>query len=279
MNALYLTVIIMTISSFYIWYEINKHLYNEPYMDEIFHVRQTLKYCIEKDWFSWDIKITTPPGLYIIATIASMIYEFLFYPFMIFKNKNDSYHDIEMYLRQLICSVSGLRLLNLFFGIGIIIVFKKIISEPSVEEKNKNGEKSKNQLENFLKLMILANFPISFFFHHLYYTDSGSTFFIFLSFYTQKTTHPILSGIFGFFALTFRQTNIIWISFIALYHIIYIYSIQIKRNERTRTIKSLLKFVILNVPKIFKELWPHLINLILFVLFVYKNNGIVLGMK
>ncbi|VDO24106.1 unnamed protein product [Haemonchus placei] len=37
----------------------------EPYMDEIFHVRQTRKYC-SGNW-SWDPMITTPPALYILG--------------------------------------------------------------------------------------------------------------------------------------------------------------------------------------------------------------------
>ncbi|VDM63041.1 unnamed protein product [Angiostrongylus costaricensis] len=37
----------------------------EPYMDEIFHVRQTRKYC-NGNW-SWDPMITTPPALYLLS--------------------------------------------------------------------------------------------------------------------------------------------------------------------------------------------------------------------
>jgi len=36
-----------------------------PYMDEIFHVPQTQKYCAGK-WMEWDEKITTLPGLYVL---------------------------------------------------------------------------------------------------------------------------------------------------------------------------------------------------------------------
>ncbi|CAG8471450.1 451_t:CDS:2 [Scutellospora calospora] len=33
-----------------------------PYMDEIFHISQAQKYC-EGNYFEWDPKLTTPPGL------------------------------------------------------------------------------------------------------------------------------------------------------------------------------------------------------------------------
>ncbi|KAK6057595.1 DIE2/ALG10 family protein [Cooperia oncophora] len=41
------------------------HYVPEPYMDEIFHVRQTRKYC-SGNW-SWDPMITTPPALYVLG--------------------------------------------------------------------------------------------------------------------------------------------------------------------------------------------------------------------
>ncbi|KAK6727574.1 hypothetical protein RB195_005328 [Necator americanus] len=37
----------------------------DPYMDEIFHIRQTRRYC-SGNW-SWDPMITTPPALYILG--------------------------------------------------------------------------------------------------------------------------------------------------------------------------------------------------------------------
>lgn len=40
-----------------------------PYMDEEFHAEQTITY-IKGDWRTWNPKITTPPGLYILATLV-----------------------------------------------------------------------------------------------------------------------------------------------------------------------------------------------------------------
>lgn len=39
----------------------------EPWMDEIFHVPQTLQYIRDHDFVTWDPKITTPPGLYYVG--------------------------------------------------------------------------------------------------------------------------------------------------------------------------------------------------------------------
>jgi hypothetical protein len=40
-----------------------------PYMDEIFHVPQALAYC-QGNLHTWDDKITTYPGLYIVSAIT-----------------------------------------------------------------------------------------------------------------------------------------------------------------------------------------------------------------
>lgn len=42
-----------------------------PYMDEPFHVGQTLAYFETNDFTQWDPKITTPPGLYIVGYAAA----------------------------------------------------------------------------------------------------------------------------------------------------------------------------------------------------------------
>ena len=41
----------------------------DPYMDEVFHVPQTIKYCAGQ-FSSWDPKITTFPGTYVAALAA-----------------------------------------------------------------------------------------------------------------------------------------------------------------------------------------------------------------
>ncbi|CAN9297458.1 unnamed protein product [Alternaria sp. RS040] len=45
-----------------LWYAEVRHEVPNPYLDEYFHIPQAQKYC--KGDYSWDPKITTPPGLY-----------------------------------------------------------------------------------------------------------------------------------------------------------------------------------------------------------------------
>ena len=51
-----------------------KNTIPEPYIDEIFHLRQCQTYCDYK-FTQWDDKITTPPGLYIIGFVYSKLIE------------------------------------------------------------------------------------------------------------------------------------------------------------------------------------------------------------
>ena len=43
-----------------------------PLIDEIFHVPQAQKYCAHEFWY-WDSKITTPPGLYLFSVVFKEI--------------------------------------------------------------------------------------------------------------------------------------------------------------------------------------------------------------
>lgn len=56
-------IVLGILHSFLIFYT-NKSV-PEPYMDEIFHIDQTRRFCSLN--FSWNEKITTPPGLYILS--------------------------------------------------------------------------------------------------------------------------------------------------------------------------------------------------------------------
>jgi alpha-1,2-glucosyltransferase len=60
------------------------------YMDEVFHIPQATRYC-NWDW-TWDNKITTPPGLYLVSLL----------------------------------SCSNLRLVNLLFGWATLYLLKKL---------------------------------------------------------------------------------------------------------------------------------------------------------
>ncbi|KAI9882311.1 MAG: autophagy- protein 2 [Watsoniomyces obsoletus] len=53
------SLIVLTIG---LWFMQVTKLVPDPYLDEVFHIRQAQAYCAGK-WHVWDPKITTPPGL------------------------------------------------------------------------------------------------------------------------------------------------------------------------------------------------------------------------
>jgi alpha-1,2-glucosyltransferase len=95
------------------------------------------------------------------------------------------------------CSLRALRALNL---IGVAVVLPLVVS----------------RLLNHHSVPSIGQLPLIFFFSFLFYTDVWSTIFVLLSF---TTPNPVLAAVWGAVSVTFRQTNIVWVAFIAAYKI------------------------------------------------------------
>ncbi|ODQ66631.1 hypothetical protein NADFUDRAFT_57500 [Nadsonia fulvescens var. elongata DSM 6958] len=158
-----------------------------PYIDEIFHIPQTQRYC-DEDYYSWDPKITTPPGLYLLGVLYSKLISSLHWMF--------SFSD------TLYCTIPVLRSLNF---IGAVIVFPLILSFHP-----------RSGLD--FSPVSLGVFPLMAFFSSLYYTDVWSTNILLLSLVIglrakKSSSRILLSAILAAFSVTFRQTNIVWVGF------------------------------------------------------------------
>lgn len=149
-----------------------------PYIDEKFHLRQAAAYCAHK-FAVWDPKITTPPGLYLLATFYS--------------------HLIRNFGVLAPCGATLLRYLNLIGGVVVL---------PGVLNLVKTT--------NYWKINVVS-LPILYTFYFFFYTDVWSTVFVLLSLFlaiSMPTAQgAVLSGLAGFASLWFRQTNIIWVAF------------------------------------------------------------------
>ncbi|KAF2625355.1 glycosyltransferase family 59 protein [Macroventuria anomochaeta] len=184
----------------------------EPYLDEYFHVPQAQKYCHGD--YTWDPKITTPPGLYLVAKLFSPI---------------------------LGCSTRALRLHNAF---ALSYIFYKALQirrliQPRGYAQRKEGDFIDKVDENTpkeqsgviadgqtpfstaLTAFNIASFPPLFFFGALYYTDVMSTATVLISYeaFLKTTAKPqrnisddLLAVLSGVVALFFRQTNIFWVA-------------------------------------------------------------------
>ena len=145
----------------------------EPFMDEIFHIRQALQY-FKGNWTEWDPMITTPPGLYILSVITLRLF-------------------------GASGSVDNLRWLNV--GIGVLILFLARTIAKSAHKSFAN--------ERALLIALLPNLLIYF---GLYYTDAGSVLFCLLAYWSLIKGHNWLFMLSALISLTFRQTNIIWVA-------------------------------------------------------------------
>uniref|UniRef100_T1IQU4 Dol-P-Glc:Glc(2)Man(9)GlcNAc(2)-PP-Dol alpha-1,2-glucosyltransferase n=1 Tax=Strigamia maritima TaxID=126957 RepID=T1IQU4_STRMM len=263
------TLIIFSILSGWLFLFFHKHQ-PTPYMDETFHIPQAQKYCDGK-FQEWNSKITTLPGLYLISV------GFL--------------RPINFLTGINFCDVFNLRLTNLFFSIGNLYLLYGLIN------KLHGTNKDFSALKSCLVPLNLALLPVLYFFTFLYYTDVASTFFVLLMYLFHLHNHPNMSAVIGLLAVIIRQTNIIWVAFLALqtgFNAI-VPHLRIDKKENRMDIKTTpryLTIIIRNLFSIFahhRKRVPYLCRELLescagyifvgviFLFFVHQNKGIVVG--
>ena len=215
------------------------------YMDEKFHLQQTLSY-YNNQFYSWNDKLTTFPGTFFFGSIFLKIFHFFHFEI----NENNSIKIARLFIA--IISILSFIFLSFF--------------------------KKKNGIEQDLKFkfqLIICLFPINFFYNFLYYTDAFSIFslivFFYLNLYTNKSY--ILRFLSGILCISIRQNNIIWVNFFALKEVINLIG-NIFNNY------SGLKKLLNNIFSTIIEFIDILIIDILFIIFLIKNNlSVVLGDK
>lgn len=150
-----------------------------PFIDEYFHINQCKHYC-QHDFYSWDTKITTPPGLYILGTVYNHLLRSLRIP-------NP-------------CGLTALRSLNLIGGLCVL---------PLILPRSRN----------YWKVNIVS-IPILYTYYFLFYTDVWSTILVVWTvsvlLQNPSTKGAVLANLIGFGSLFFRQTNITWLLFTAV---------------------------------------------------------------
>lgn len=186
------------------------------------------------------------------------------------------------------CTTYALRCTNLLFSTGNVAMLFLLL---------KRMHPKMNTNSTFLVAVTLGSFPVLYFFTFLYYTDVGSTFFILLMYFFHLKQWSILAALTGIVAVIFRQTNIVWVAFMAsisVQHTILQWMAVQKKNVKSqrkqdlvllRTFFNLLsanarrnrKAVFELIFSILIKTWSYLIIGSVFLLFVYLNDGIVVG--
>ncbi|KAF2142591.1 glycosyltransferase family 59 protein [Aplosporella prunicola CBS 121167] len=175
----------------------------EPYLDEVFHVRQAQVYCAG-DFHVWDPKITTPPGLYLLSYIVYRI---------------SGRCDIFI-LRALNCSLA-LFIAQASFSI-LTRLYGLLKPGRSVQAALSSSDDKTPLFTNAVHTALnICLFPPLFFFFGLYYTDVPSTLFVLLTYLyalraqrkgASRLYSAAMTVLLGVVALFFRQTNIFWVA-------------------------------------------------------------------
>ncbi|KAI6675052.1 hypothetical protein NL676_002958 [Syzygium grande] len=165
----------------------------EPFMDEIFHIPQAQQYC-RGNFRSWDPMITTPPGLYYL----SLAYVGILYPGMIFTRAISSFPDI--------CSPAILRSVNGVLAMICSVLVYEIMTllRPGVNDRNATA-----------CAVVLASYPLQWFFTFLYYTDAASLTMVLAMYLACLKKRYWISALLGSLSVIVRQTNIVWVLFAA----------------------------------------------------------------
>lgn len=237
--------LLLIFHSIVFWYITTRATPNE-FIDEKFHASQTRAYLCGK-WLSWNGKITTPPGLYLLGWLQTNILK-----------KITNWSSLNM-----------MRSVNL---IGGVVVFPLTVLRPLF-------------LFNAIGFwpVALMCFPLLSTYYNLYYTDVWSTLFILQSL-TIAITQPwgsrksiwLSSSLAGVSCL-FRQTNIIWTGFIMLIAIER--SAIISKGFTSHSPNNYLKLFIHSVDEFRTLTLPYIINFMLFFIYLIWNRSITLGDK
>ena len=218
------------------------------YMDEIFHVPQAQKYCA-LDFAHWDPKITTLPGAYLLAVpfsrLAGPALQWLF-PAAATGGGGGGSGASDVGIASsagagaAACTTAVLRSLNPFLNAATTVVLYRTSLLLHGSRGHGGGSGPGSAKASARHALLISLIPVHFFFSLLFYTDSAATLFVLLSYYLSlpgpaarrraggagEASLPatkagvgfgwlLASGVAGAVAVVCRQTNVVWVVFIA----------------------------------------------------------------
>lgn len=224
---------------------------SEPYLDEVFHVGQARAYWAH-DWMHWDPKITTPPGLYLWSYLLCAV-------LLLLRGSPEEVGPVE------------LRATNV--AATAVVLPWRLQTLLDMLRGERNTRPSGAWISH--TVLNICLFPPLFFFSALYYTDILALLVIVEAYIwdikrsstgpARKSWLSALQGhaslqtagfvVFGLVALSFRQTNIFWVS-------VFLGGLQVVRTLRgnTSTCKSSDLTAILKRSSAEQELYDPLVE-------------------
>ncbi|XP_011505001.1 PREDICTED: putative Dol-P-Glc:Glc(2)Man(9)GlcNAc(2)-PP-Dol alpha-1,2-glucosyltransferase [Ceratosolen solmsi marchali] len=236
------------------------------YIDEKFHVPQALRFC-EGEFYEWDSKITTLPGLYLFSA-------FLLGPLNL-------------------CTITNLRLINVLCTYLNLFLSFQIIKCLNGRSKARTD----NNLRRYKLYLIAWNitfFPPLFFWFFLYYTDIFSLNLILIMLLFHLYDKHKTAAFLGILSICVRQTNVAWVAFLGIDKCLTIIDqitnkprftdtlnvlpclrtlYKIFKAEKKRGTLHFLKFL----QSTCKDIFPYTLALTSFIIFIIYNKGIVVG--
>ncbi|BGP11613.1 glucosyltransferase [Rhodotorula toruloides] len=174
---------------------------DEPYMDEIFHVPQAQAYC-RGDWTYWDPALTTPPGLYILPAALAHTQRY-FKPVVARLSTNLATFDP--------CALPSLRAVNLLLSLFLPFLHSSLLHLLHVSAGDKRPSRRSYNWEG----LVIAMFPLVQWLSWLFYTDMASVACVLLCWQAALRNKHLQSAMLAAVSLLFRQTNIVWVAFVA----------------------------------------------------------------
>ncbi|KFX98721.1 hypothetical protein V490_02152 [Pseudogymnoascus sp. VKM F-3557] len=158
-----------------------------PYMDEIFHIPQAQRYC-KSDFYTWDPKLTTPPGLYVLSLLLRTA-------------------------TRAGCEGAELR------GIGSVALAALLMVCYSLRKSLVAGVQHAGRAWDYAhEALNVSLFPPLFFFSGLYYTDVLSTLVVVVAYWAfqrgaggASVGGGLVAYGLGIVGLLMRQTNVFWV--------------------------------------------------------------------
>ncbi|EME28083.1 alpha-1,2-glucosyltransferase [Galdieria sulphuraria] len=218
-------------------------------MDEELHMEQARSYC-KGHLFSYDARISTPPGLYMWPWLLSILTKVLSIPF----------------LNSCICSVLFLRLICGCFAVLLWLEFKSWsrLSRRSISST---------------QLLFLWSHPILFFYYFFYYTDVPSLYFGLLCLRFSYKRSPVNAAIFATLATLHRQTSLMYhlVSCLILASQLFDCNAEMSPSSIVSFLWKLLANFIFNPIACFRLCWPHFVCFIGYGLWLVQRGTVAIG--
>jgi alpha-1,2-glucosyltransferase len=239
-NSILKLLFIINIPNLILLFVVNKVI-PDIYMDEEFHYRQ-FSFYQQNQFQSWDPKLTTPPGLYLLQRLTTII---------------------------LPPDLAVMRALNCLLFSNIFVVYALKVYDFM--------EICPNNLSRALNLALT---PTIFFFNFLDYTDAASISLVAVMFYYNLTKSEWRLGFVSLLAVFVRQNNLIWIIYLIIYRVLSDHKKQILIPKSLPShFITILKIFFTNKWQILRQCRFQIIVVAAFLGFIkiYNNGQLVFG--